>query len=73
MTTINHHDARGPEETRHDLQAVVPAGCSSRSPATSLYQAGVSDRPPIVLPWSNGQWKAKSSTETGEAANVRPG
>ena len=46
MTTINHHDARGPEETMHDLPPVVPAGSASRSPATSLHQAGMSDLSP---------------------------
>jgi hypothetical protein len=38
MTTMNHHDARGPEETMHDLPPVVPAGCASRRPATGLRQ-----------------------------------
>jgi len=46
MTTMNHHDARGPEETMHDLPPLVPAGCASRRPATSLHQAGMSDRAP---------------------------
>ena len=30
------HDARGPEETMHDLPAVVPAGSASRSPPTGV-------------------------------------
>ena len=30
MTTIDHHDARGPEETMQDLPPVVPAGSASR-------------------------------------------
>jgi hypothetical protein len=46
MTTMSLHDARGPEETMHDLPAVVPTGRASRSPATSLRQAGMSDRSP---------------------------
>jgi hypothetical protein len=46
MTPIDHHDARGPEETMHDLPPVVPAGCASRSPATGLHQARMSGRPP---------------------------
>src|SRR5258708_5913182 len=46
MTTMNHHDARGPEETMHDLSPVVPAGCASRRPSTGLHQAGMSDGPP---------------------------
>ena len=46
MTTIDHHDARGPEETMHDLPPVVPAGCASRSPATGLHQARMSGRAP---------------------------
>jgi len=45
MTTMNHHDARGPEETMHDLPPVVPTGCAGRSPATGLHQTGMSDRP----------------------------
>jgi hypothetical protein len=45
MTTMNHHDAKGPEETMHDLPAVVPAGCASRSPATGLHESGMSDHP----------------------------
>ena len=43
---MNHHDARGPEETMHDLSPVVPAGCANRSPSTGLHHAGMSDRPP---------------------------
>ncbi len=47
MTTMmNHHDARGPEETMPNLPPVVPAGFASRSPTTGLSRAGVSDCPP---------------------------
>jgi hypothetical protein len=46
MTTMNHHDARGPEETMHNLPPVVPTGCTGRSPATGLHPGGMSDRPP---------------------------
>jgi hypothetical protein len=47
MTTMmNHHDARGPEETMQNLPPVVPAGSASRIPATGLSRAGMSDRPP---------------------------
>src|ERR1035438_9720124 len=46
MTTIDHHDARGPEENMHDLPPVVPAGSASRRPATGLRRAGMSVRSP---------------------------
>jgi len=36
LKTIEHHDARGPEETVHDLSPVVPAESASGGPATSL-------------------------------------
>jgi hypothetical protein len=45
MTTMDHHDARGPEETMHDLPPVVPTGCTSRTPSTRLHPAGMSGRP----------------------------
>jgi hypothetical protein len=45
MTTMDHHDARGPEETMHDLPPVVPTGCTSRTPSTGLHPAGMSGRP----------------------------
>jgi hypothetical protein len=43
---MNYHDARGPEETMPNLPPVVPAGFASRSPATGLSGAGMSDNPP---------------------------
>ena len=45
MGTMDHHDARGPEETMQNLSPVVPAGSASRSPSTGLRQCGLSDRP----------------------------
>jgi len=36
MKTIDHHDARGPEETVHHLSPVVPAESASKKPAASL-------------------------------------
>jgi hypothetical protein len=59
MTTMNHHDARGPEETMHDLPAVVPTGYTSRTPATGLQPAGMSGRPP--------------AEDSGELAQPEPG
>jgi hypothetical protein len=44
MKTIDHHDARGPEETVHDLSPVVPAEPASGSPTTSLRGYGMPDR-----------------------------
>ena len=59
MTTMNHHNARGPEETMHDLPPVVPAGSASRSPTTGLSRTGLSDRPP--------------AEDAGEVAQSEPG
>src|SRR5215471_14486117 len=44
MTMMNHHDARGSEETMPNLPPVVPAG--SASPTTGVSGAGVPDGPP---------------------------
>jgi len=41
MKTIEHHDARGPEETVHDLSPVVPAESASGKPAASLRESGL--------------------------------
>jgi hypothetical protein len=38
MKTIDHHDARSPEETVHHLSPVVPAEPASGKPATGLLQ-----------------------------------
>ena len=46
MTMMNHHDARGSEETMPNLPPVVPAGSANRSPATGLQGAAMSDCPP---------------------------
>jgi hypothetical protein len=46
MKTMNHHDARGPEETVHHLPPVVPAEPASGSPATSLRESGLPDGAP---------------------------
>ena len=47
MTTMmNHHDARGSEETMPNLPPVVPAGSAIRSPTTGLSHAGMSDGAP---------------------------
>jgi len=43
MKTMNHHDARGPEETVHHLPPLVPAKPASGRPATGLRQAGMPD------------------------------
>ena len=59
MTTMNHHDARGSEETMQNLPPVVPTGFASRSPTTDLSRAGVSDGPP--------------AKDAGELAQPEPG
>jgi hypothetical protein len=46
MKTIDHHDARGPEETVHDLSPVVPAEPASGKPTTSLRESGMPERTP---------------------------
>jgi hypothetical protein len=46
MKTMVHHDARGPEETVHDLPPVVPAKPASGSPSTGMRETGVSDGAP---------------------------
>jgi hypothetical protein len=35
VVMMNHH-GRGPEETLHDMPAVVQAGCTNRKPTTSM-------------------------------------
>src|SRR5450755_4565618 len=59
MKTINHHDARGPEETVHDLPPMVPAESASGRPAVGLRQAGLPDDP--------------ASKNTGELARSESG
>jgi hypothetical protein len=39
MTTMDHHDAQGPEEALYNLPPVVPTGPASGRSATSLWQA----------------------------------
>ena len=39
MKTIDHHDARGPEETVHYLSPVVPAEPASGKPAARLRES----------------------------------
>jgi hypothetical protein len=46
MKTIDHHDARGPEETVHDLSPVVPAKPASGRPTAGLRESGMPDRTP---------------------------
>jgi len=46
MKTMDHHDARGPEETVHDLSPVVPAEPASGKPTTSLRESGMPERTP---------------------------
>jgi hypothetical protein len=46
MKTMNHHDARGPEETVHNLSPVVPAKPASGNPSTGVRETGMSDGAP---------------------------
>jgi hypothetical protein len=50
MKTIDHHDARGPEETVHDLSPVVPAEPAGGNPATGLRESRLSDGAPTKDP-----------------------
>jgi len=50
MKTIEHHDARGPEETVHDLSPVVPAESASEGPAARLRESRLSNRAPSEDP-----------------------
>src|SRR5450755_50009 len=59
MKTINHHDARGPEETVHDLPPMVPAESASGRPPAGLRQAGLPEDP--------------ASKNTGELARSESG
>jgi hypothetical protein len=50
LKTIEHHDARGPEETVHDLSPVVPAESASEGPAARLRESRLSNRAPSEDP-----------------------
>ena len=50
MTTIDHHDARSPEETMQNLPPVVPTGSASGRSAAGVQPAGLSDGPPAEDP-----------------------
>src|ERR1700734_1765879 len=59
MTTMDHHDAEGPEEALYNLPPVVPTGPASRRPAARVWQAGVSDCP--------------TAEDSGQLAKAEPG
>jgi hypothetical protein len=59
MKTMNHHDARGPEETVHDLSPVVPAEPASGSPATRLRESGMPDGAPAEDPGKLAQSESR--------------
>jgi hypothetical protein len=46
MKTIEHQDARGPEETVHHLSPVVPAEPASGNPAARLWERAMPDGAP---------------------------
>jgi hypothetical protein len=50
MKTIDHHDARGPEETVHDLSPVVPAEPASGRPTAGLRESGMPGGAPSENP-----------------------
>jgi hypothetical protein len=58
MGTIEHRDARGPEETVHVLSPVVPVEPASGCLATSLRESGMLVRTP--------------KENTGELAQLQP-
>jgi len=47
---MNHHDARGPEETVHNLSPVVPAEPASGSPSAGVRETGMPERAPSEDP-----------------------
>jgi hypothetical protein len=59
MKTMNHRDARDPEETVHHLPPVVPAESASGRPAAGLRQAGVPD--------------GATAKDAGDMARSKPG
>jgi hypothetical protein len=59
MKTMNHHDARGPEETVHNLSPVVPAKPASGSPSTCLRESGMPDGPASEDPGKLAQSKSR--------------
>ena len=59
MKTIDHHDARGPEETVHDLSPVVPAKPASGNSTTSLRESGMPDGAPSEDPDKLAQSKPR--------------
>jgi len=50
MKTIEHHDARGPEETVHYLSPVVPARPASGKPSARLRESRLPDGAPSENP-----------------------
>ena len=59
MKTIDHHHARGREETVYDLPPLVPTRSASGKSSTCLREAGMSNRAPAEDP--------------GKLANRNPG
>jgi hypothetical protein len=59
MKTMNHHDARGPEETVHDLSPVVPAEPPSGIPSTGVRETGMSDGAPAEDPGELAQSESR--------------
>jgi hypothetical protein len=50
MKTIDHHNARGPEETVHDLSPVVPAEPATGRPTKGVREPGMSEGAPSENP-----------------------
>jgi hypothetical protein len=59
MKTMDHHDARGPEETVHDLSPVVPAEPARGSPAKRLRESGMPDDSPSKDPGKLAQSESR--------------
>ena len=59
MTTMDHHDARGPEETVHNLSPVVPAEPASGRASTSLRETGMSNGAPSKDPGELAQSESR--------------
>jgi hypothetical protein len=59
MKTMDHHDARGPEETVHHLSPVVPAKPAGGNPATGVRESGMPDGAPAEDPGKLAQSESR--------------
>ena len=65
MKEMNHHYARGPEETEDDLSAVVPAKPATGNPSTGLRESGM----PAGTP---SEERGKLASQLSHPVAIRP-